>query len=67
MHFSRLKLVKIEYMAWKKKMGNSFKQMNSIEDKQVVQEYKLFYEVRTSNEHFIKLNSCFCTFEIAVN
>ncbi|CAF4385405.1 unnamed protein product, partial [Rotaria sp. Silwood2] len=47
----QLKLVKSEYMDWKHKIDNGLIQINSIEDKQINEQYKSFYE--QSN---IKLN-----------
>ncbi|CAF0749120.1 unnamed protein product [Rotaria sordida] len=40
----QLKLVKSEYMDWKNKIDNGLKQINSIADKQIIEQYKPFYE-----------------------
>jgi hypothetical protein len=44
--FLRFKLVKTEYIDWKKKIDDGCKQMNSIEDEQIIEQYKSFYEVK---------------------
>ena len=44
-YFSRLKLVKLAYSDWKKKIDDGLKQINSIEDKQIIEQYKPFYQV----------------------
>jgi len=54
--FSRLKSVKIEYIHWKKKIDDGFKQMNSIDDEQIIEQYKSFYQVRKKQN---KLNFIF--------
>ncbi|CAF3576102.1 unnamed protein product [Rotaria socialis] len=40
----QLKLVKLDYADWKKKIDEGLKQINSIEDKQIIEQYKPFYE-----------------------
>jgi hypothetical protein len=52
-YFPRLKLVKTEYIDWKKKIDDGLKQINLIEDEQIIQHYKPFYEVRTKTTRFV--------------
>ncbi|CAF1967434.1 unnamed protein product [Rotaria magnacalcarata] len=40
----QLKLVKLDYADWKKKIDDGLKQIDSIEDKQIIEQYKPFYE-----------------------
>jgi hypothetical protein len=48
--FLRFKLVKADYIDWKKKIDDGLKQMNSIEDEQIIEQYKSFYEVKKKND-----------------
>ncbi len=50
---SRLKSVKTEYIQWKKKIDDGFKQMNSIDDKQIIEQYKSFYQVRKTKTEIL--------------
>lgn len=55
--FFRLKLVKIEYVEWKKKIDDGLKQINSLNDEQIVKQYKPFYAVRRRKTK--SLSNCF--------
>ncbi|CAF0948549.1 unnamed protein product [Rotaria sp. Silwood1] len=47
----QLKLLKVGYIDWKNKIDNGLIQINSMEDKQIIEQYKPFYEQST-----VKLN-----------
>ncbi|CAF1232895.1 unnamed protein product [Adineta ricciae] len=44
----QLKLAKIEYVEWKKKIDDGLKQINSFNDEQIIKQYKPFYEQSSS-------------------
>jgi hypothetical protein len=45
-YFSRLKLIKTEYIEWKKKIDDGRKQIPTMDDEQITEQYKPFYEVK---------------------
>ncbi|CAF0774445.1 unnamed protein product [Adineta steineri] len=48
----QFKLVKAEYIDWKKKIDDGLKQINFLQDEQIIKQYKLFYE-----QSSLKLNN----------
>ena len=47
---SRLKLIKNEYVEWKKKIDDGRKLIETLADEQIIEQYKSFYEVTDTEE-----------------